>query len=218
MKTFMVTLLVVAAAGVPGHGQGTIYINNTSNTGVYDGAGGTTANPVYSYLVKMNGLIFTWDPAEQAGNLGGPAGSQLMGDDFSWALYGGSTAVSVNTLIASETGSQIVGDNQYVWWGQFEGNPNEVSIPGTQADSTVYLELYAWEGDTFPTYEQALEGMDYTGDSGVFANPSGGGWIGGATLTGMPDIFLSPPIPEPYTMTLLATGGALALLSRRNRG
>ena len=197
MKTFMVMLLVVTATGVTGYGQGTIYVANWDNTGIYDGNGGTTANPVFSWEVTANGLIFTWDPAEQAGNLGGPAGSKLMGDDFSWALYGGRSAGYVNTLIASETGSQIVGDNFN--WGQFEGNPGSVSIPGTQANSTVYLELYAWEGDTYPTFEQALEGGDYTGASRVFANPSGGGWIPGASLTGMPDILLFPPIPEPGT-------------------
>jgi hypothetical protein len=37
MKTLMVASLIVAATAVAGYGQGTIYLDNVSNTGVYDG-------------------------------------------------------------------------------------------------------------------------------------------------------------------------------------
>ena len=167
----MVASLIFAATAVAGYGQGTIYIANIENTGVYDGNGGSVTNPVYSYAVSQNGLIFTADPTEQAGNLGGPAGSQLIGDDFSWALYGGSSAISVNTLIASEAGSQIKGDN--VFWGELYGGNSPVQVPGTLPNSTVYLELFVWEGDTYTSWAEAAANEPYVGESGVFSNPSG---------------------------------------------
>jgi hypothetical protein len=218
MKTRMVALLVVAAATVAGYGQGTIFIDNLDNDGVYNGYGGSVTDPVYSEYVTENGLIFTMDPTEQAGNLGGPAGSQLIGDDFSWALYGGSSPYSVDTLVASETGSQITGDNETVWWGGLYGGNSSVNVPGTIAGSIVYLDLYVWEGDAYSTEPEAFAAGDYAGVSGVFANPSGGFLFPlPSSLTGMPDIMMYQ-IPEPGTMALLAAGGALVLWRQRNRG
>jgi hypothetical protein len=103
MKKLLLTAVVASAAAIS-YGQGTILINNLQNTGVYNGNGGTTANPVYSALVTQNGLILTTDPTETQAAVSGKGSSALIGDDFSWALYGGSSA-STLTLVASETGS-----------------------------------------------------------------------------------------------------------------
>lgn len=216
MKKLLLTAVVASVAAVT-YGQGTIFIYNYDNTGVSGGNGGTTANPTFSSAVTQNGLIFTTDTASQAGNLGGTAGSTLIGDDFSWALYGGATASSsALTLVASETGSAITGDN--INWGQFEGLAQTYTVAGTTASSTVYLELYVWEGNTFTSYAAAVAGGDYAADSGVFANPSGGGANAPSALTGLPDMDLTATsIPEPGTLALAALGGASLLMFRRKK-
>jgi hypothetical protein len=212
MKKLLVTAIAATAAAVT-YGQGTIFINNYDNTGVFNGAGGSAANPVYSAAVTQNGLIFTTDATEQQGS-----GSTLIAQDFSWALYGGATdSSSALTLLASETGSGIAGDNTSVGYGQLFGAATAVSVPGTAASSTVYLELYVWEGSTFTTYAAAMAGGDFVGDSGVFANSSGGGANPASALTGLPDMNLAVTVPEPGTLALAALGGASLLLFRRKK-
>lgn len=216
MKKLLLTAIAASAAAVT-YGQGTIFINNLDNTGVVGGNGGTVANPTYSAAVTSNGLIFTADTTSQAGNLGGTAGSTLIGNDFSWALYGGATdSSSALTLLASATGSAITGDNAN--WGQFLGESTQVAVTGTTASSTVYLELYVWEGNTFTSYAAAAAGGDYVGDSGVFANGSGGGANPATALTGLPDMnLMTTSIPEPGTLALAALGGASLLMFRRKK-
>lgn len=223
MKKLFFTTIVAAATAVS-HGQGSIFVDNSGNTGVYDGAGGTVANPVYSPLVTANGLIFTTDPTEQEQNLGGRAGSMLIGVDFSWAIYGGATeaavlaAIQSGTPLASNTGSGIVGDNPQ--FGVVEGQPPvPILVPGSTAGGYVYLDLFVWEGSTYPTFGAALAALDYVGDTDIFLNPTGGQGIppqAGAYLTGMPDILLGG-VPEPGTLALAALGGAALLLFRRKK-
>jgi hypothetical protein len=216
MKKLLLTAIAASVAAVT-YGQGTIFIYNVDNTGVYNGNGGSTANPVYSGSVTQNGLIFTTDSTEQAGG-----GSTLIGNDFSWALYGGATATTATTLLASETGSAITGDNTSANYGNLYYGANAVSVPGTTAAGTVYLELFVWEGSTFITYAAAASGGDFVGDSGVFANGSGGitasGSVVAAALTGMPDMNLAvTSVPEPGTLALAALGGASLLMFRRKK-
>jgi hypothetical protein len=137
----------------------------------------------------------------------------LIGDDFSWALYGGSSSYTL-TLLASCTGSQIVGDN--LNYGCFYEATSGVAVPGSVAEATVYLELYVWEGNTYANYAEAMAAGDYCGETGVFANASGGGFYPAVALTGMPDILVGAP--EPGTTALLAVGGAFGLLLRLARG
>lgn len=229
MKKTLIAAMVSASTAI-GQGQGTIYVDNLANTGIYNGAGGTVANPFYSDAVTQNGLIFTTDPAAQAGNIpGGPAGSMLIGVDFSWVLYGGATAYAAQMDIqsgiplASETGSQITGDNPF--WGQVQNQSYTlITVPGSTAGKTVYLDLQIWEGATFPTMLAAQQGNGYFGETGIFANPSGGAGIipgPGADLTGMPDMLLDGGPgqwgPEPGTFALLAFGGASLLMFRRRK-
>jgi hypothetical protein len=189
---------------------------------VYNGSGGTVANPVFSTGVTQNGLIYTTDPAAMAGNLGGPAGSALIGLDFSWALLGGATPDSATTLLASYTGTQINGDNFN--WGQLEGPSYQTSIPGTSVNATVYLDLLVWEGATYSTYSEALAAGDYAGTSGVFSNPAGGGISFPCSLVGLPDVQLTGAgnglfgnVPEPDTLALAALGGASLFMFRRKK-
>jgi hypothetical protein len=192
-------------------------LNNLANTGVFGGAGGSIATPVFSTGVTQNGLIFTADPAAQEQNNGGTAGLTLIGVDFSWALYGGATAATATdttgSLVASETGTAIVGDNAN--WGQFAGPATAASVAGTTASGTVYLDLYVWEGNTFSSYTAALAGADYTGTSGVFSQASGGGANPPPALIGLPDVLVS--VPEPTTLALAALGGASLLMFRRKK-
>ncbi|MGA2247214.1 MAG: PEP-CTERM sorting domain-containing protein [Verrucomicrobiota bacterium] len=104
-----------------------------------------------------------------------------------------------------------MGDN--VNWGQFAGPDTAASVPGTAASGTVYLDLYAWEGNTFSTYDAAFAGGDYCGSSGVFSQSSGGGANPPPALWGLPDVVVGG-IPEPGTLALTALGGASLLLFR----
>jgi hypothetical protein len=233
MEKILLTAVSAAAVAAVSHGQGTIYIDNTINTGVYQGSGGTVANPVYSSAVTQNGLIFTLDPAEQEQNfLGGRAGSILMGDDFCWALYAGATAAATEvalftgTPLASNTGAGITGDNA-TYGGVQDQTGDFYRVLGSMAGSTVYLDLQVWEGNRFPSYESAMEAGDGTADTGLFANPSGGSGFPsgpGAFLTGMPDVLIWPPdpglviwVPEPGILSLAALDGASLLLFRRKK-
>jgi hypothetical protein len=214
MKQLILTTLAVAAAA-SAFGQGEVLVNNTDNNGLYGGAGGSAANPSYSAAVTQNGLIFTTDTTEQAGNFtsqGGPVGSTLIGEDFSWALYGGTSSSSLSLLV-SQTGTAIVGDNAN--WGNVADTADIASIPGSTSGSTVYLELYVWEGSTYTTYDAAKQAGDYVGDSGVFQQLTGGGSTPASTLTGLPDVLVT--VPEPGTMALAALGGASLLLFRRKK-
>jgi hypothetical protein len=217
MKQLLITAFAAAAAASV-YGQGILYVNNTGNTGVYGGAGGSASNPTYSAAVTQNGLIFTTDTTEQAGNFpgqGGAAGSTLIGEDFSWALYGGTTSSGL-TLLGSQTGSAIVGDNAN--WGQVADLADLFTVAGSTTGSTVYLELYVWEGSTYSTYAAASAAGDYVGDSGVFQNTTGGGGSPGSYLTGLPDLNLAvTSVPEPGTLALAALGGASLLLFRRKK-
>jgi len=225
MKKLILSVSLVAGVSLITHAQGTIAANNLANTGSFNGQSfnpnSGTGNPVYSSTVTSGGLIFTLDPAAQAGNNGyGSANSQMLGQDVSWALYGGATAGAATTLLASLTGSGITGDNAN--WGQItDGTGAAIGVPGTAAGATVYLDLYVWEGNTFSSYAAALAGGDYTATTGAFANNSGGLTAGGpvtqSPLGGMPDIQLatSTVIPEPSTLAMAGVGLASMLFLRR---
>ncbi|MGA2244232.1 MAG: hypothetical protein ABSH48_04450 [Verrucomicrobiota bacterium] len=220
MKKLRLIAIAATTVAAISHGQGTIVVNNLENTGFQPGGADPGFPPVYSASVTANGLVFTEDPAAQAGNLGDPAGGALMGLDFSWALYGGASPDASMTLLASATTpAEIAGDN--VNWGGLWGSANAVSVLGSVPNSTVYLDLYVWEGNIFPSFTTAIAAGDGVGVTGVFANPSGGGTEPPPSLVGMPDVLISAPepglviwAPEPGTLTLTALGGASLLLLR----
>lgn len=212
MKRSLITILFVCLA-FRSHGAGTIFINNLHNTGVYNGAGGvpfTGNNPgtVYSSLVTSNGLIFTPDIYAQAGNLGGPAGSQLIGLDFNFSLYGGATAGTVNTLILSLVGTNGAAAGDNVNWGQFSAGGTSYNVPGTTGAGLGFLDLQVWEGNASSFFAST----SFMADSGVFANPMGGGVTAPDSLSGMPDMILE--VPEPSVFAMFAAGFGASLLRR----
>jgi hypothetical protein len=218
MKKLILSVSFVAGAALVTHAQGTININNYANTGAFNGQSfnGVSGNPVYSSTVTSGGLIFTLDPAAQAGTVGySAANSQMLGADVNFALYGGATAGTATTLLESLTGSAITGDNGN--WGQLSDIAGNVySVPGSAASSTVYLDLEVWEGNA-TSYAAAVAAGAYTGNTGVFANASGGGLSAPVSLTGMPDLQLatSTVIPEPSTLAMAGVGLASMLFLRR---
>jgi hypothetical protein len=218
MKKLILSISLVAGAALVTHAQGTISINNYANTGAFNGQAfdGINGNPVYSASVTSGGLIFTLDPAAQAGTIGySAANSQMLGADVNFALFGGATAGTATSLIFSLTGSAITGDNGN--WGQLSDIAGNVyTVPGSAANSTVYLDLEVWEGSA-TTYAAAVAAGAYTGNTGVFANASGGGLSAPVSLTGMPDLQLSTAtvVPEPSTLAMAGVGLASMLLLRR---
>ena len=214
MRKLILTTLLVTGAALRAFAQGTIFVENLNNTGVYNGAGGTafdpvndTGNPVYSSLVTSNGLIFTLDPTAQAGNLGYGQGSQMLGVDVNFALYGGPTAGTANTFILSLIGTNGTAFHDNLNWGQlFYGQ--QQYVPGTAGAGTVYLDLQVWEG-TATSYTASTS---YKADSGAFANPSGGGLGEPQPLYGLPDMLLT--IPEPSILALSGLGAAALMILR----
>jgi hypothetical protein len=225
-KMTIIGAVLMTAVSLSVYGQGFVQIDNTANTGAFGGQSfnGTTGDPVYSASVTANGLIFTLDTAAQAGHNGyASADSTMLGADVSWALYGGATAGTVTSLIASDTGSQInTPSDDNVNWGQIAyqtglGQP----VPGTAAGATVFLDLQVWEGSTYSTFALAAAASDYRADSGVFSNGSGGTVAGNPVaatlLTGLPDMLLVTSVPEPTTLALFGLGGAALLAFRRRK-
>jgi hypothetical protein len=212
MKKTIIAISAVVALGISSYGQWYIEINNFDNSGTF---GSWTDGFHYSPLVTHNGLFFTTDTAAQAQNIsGGEAYGTQMGQDFSFALYGGATAGTVTTLIGSFTGAAIAGDNY--GWGQLQGPSGAAVIPGSSPLSTVYLQIFAWEGSTYATFAAAL-GNTWAGSSGVFSNPSSSSASNPIipSLSGMPDVILM--IPEPSTIALAGLGGLSLLLIRRRK-
>lgn len=234
-KSFGTLLLVGLALRVYGlqPTQPTILIDNANNSGVYGGYGGlpfngSSGDPTYSSGVTSNGLIFTLDPSGQAGKLGySSLDSKMLGVDVSFELYGVPTPAQATNPIVGLTGAGIYQDN-YNWGQLIPGNPvggTAYNVPGTTAPPTgtmvlVYLDLQLWEGGTYADFATAKAAGDYVADSGVFANPSGGGTPLPAPpkdLTGLPDMLLTQ-IPEPSTFTLsLLAASAFVLRCRRPR-
>jgi hypothetical protein len=207
--------VVFALATISSFAQGTINVNNLSNTGVFNGNGGTTASPVYSALVTQNGLFFTTDPTATAAANGSVSQGALMGVDFNFAIYGGATAGTATTLITGLNGGAIAGDNFN--YGQLQGPSGTFQVSGTTASSTVYLNIFAWEGN-YATYAAAVAANAYVLTTGAFANASGGGINAPVSLTGMPDAqFAVQATPEPGTMALAGLGIAGLLAFRRKK-
>jgi len=226
MKKTIVTMLA-ASLSLGVFAQGTIFVDNTANTGVFGGFGGTAftganSGTVYSAGVTQNGLIFTLDTLAQAQNNGGPAGSQLMGVNFSYALFAGGTAGTVNTLVSTVTGSAINnGSGVNATYGGIQ-NPSGSSIDLTSAGigstATGFFRLQIWEGSTFSTYALAVAGNDFVADSGIFSQATGGGATPPKNLIGLPDMQMAViASPEPTTLALAGLGGAALLAFRRRK-
>jgi len=124
-------------------------------------------------------LIFTTDSAAQAGNNGYTAGSQMIGVDFAFALYGGQTALTATNLVATLFGANIftgnAGSDDNANYGQLQDASSSGIVPNTSQAAPLFLNLFVWEGNVFTSYAAALAGGDYTGTTGAWQNNSGGG-------------------------------------------
>jgi hypothetical protein len=235
MKTMLTTIGVALSFSVGAYAQGVVKADNTANTGVYGGFGGTafdgsSTSPTYDALVTQNGLIFTSDTAAQWGNNSGPAGSQLLGVDSSFVLVGGTSSASVASIVTgaggnivlSVTGNAITGDN--VNWGQLQANAGIGNlVPGVTVSGPAFFNLFVWEGNGFADYASAVAGGDYAGSSGAWTQVVGGPnppnpANPAPTLTGMGDVLLTATsVPEPTTLALAGLGGFGMLMALRRK-
>lgn len=182
-------------------------------------------------------MIFTTTAANQYGNYGGPAGSQLEYVDFNLVVLGGPTASSVNQLLgvwllsgygqslsayAAANGYTVASGEPYTTVQNAYGinldvglvwDPNlaELEIPGVTT-SPGYLNFFMWEG-TASSYAEAFDAGDARGTTGVFAQACTMGILPPSTITDMPDVLLD--VPEPATFALGLAGLSLLLFRRR---
>jgi hypothetical protein len=227
MKKIVSTTFFGLACAMGVFAQGTILLDNTANTGVFGGFGGVAydaannnGGTVYSASVTKNGLIFTTDPAAAGTVVGGPAGSQLIGVDYNYAFFAGSSAGTVTTLISGTTGNPTSGINATYGGIQLpSGTPFTLTAAGIASGGTGFFLLQVWEGN-FASYSAAVAANAYAGQSAIWSQTTGGGANPPSKLTGMGDILLTntaAPIPEPSTLALAGLGGFGMLMAMRRK-
>jgi len=137
--------------------------------------------------------------------------------DFSAMLMGGSSTSNMTVLATLlQTDGTIISGTSLGAPGQWiDVTGASYVVNGVAAGGNAFLDVQIWEG-AFSSLAAAKAAGMYGGDSGIFSNPTGGGALPPADLTGMPSFALVPS-PEPATMALFGLGAASLLLFRRKK-
>jgi len=174
------------------HAQGLVAFDNQSNTNLFAGA-------------TSSGAVI------QAG--------ALATSDFNLELYGGSTSSNL-TLLATLTqaGGGIISGASAGAPGQWlDVSGGAYLVQNVAIGANAFLDVFGWVGGSGTSYASALAGgATFTGTSGIFVNPTGGGALPAAELVGMPSWSLNP-VPEPATLAVCGLGAASLLLLRRKK-
>lgn len=190
MKKTILTALLAIGATVGAFAQGTIAFDNQANTN-------TSAGATSQGYVFKNGALAT--------------------SDWNAALYAGSSSSNMTLLatLLQSSGSIVSGTSVGAPGQWIDATGAFYVVNGVAAGASAFVDVQLWEG-SFGDYASAKTGGAYTGDSGIFQNPTGGGALPPADLTGMPALVLVPS-PEPTTLALCGLGAASLLLFRRKK-
>ncbi len=173
--------------------QGLITFNNLAN----ENASSTATNHA---LVFLSGLGF--------------ADGTLLNQDVNFALLVGASRDNLDPIRhwllndGSAAGIAVGGGH----FGDPSANSYEVS--GIPAGGMAWIQVQAWTG-TGTFLHDAQTSIALWGEV-TFQNPTGGGGLPPASLTGMPALVLDN-IPEPCTFALAAVSAAAFLLLHRRR-
>jgi hypothetical protein len=189
-------LTIAATVGLAGGAlaQGTVYLDNTSNTSTSPSA--TSEGILFKQAAQLNQDV-------NLTLLGGPNAGSLTVID---TIFGASAA-------GDSFGSGLVADP----------SGNSFAVPGVALGATGTFELEAWLGNATSYAAASAVVGTYVGISGTFLNSTGGNLVSGipaiaSTLTGLPSFALNPvPAPEPTTMALVGIGAASLLALRRRK-
>jgi hypothetical protein len=191
----LLSILATASIDAQVFTQATIDFDNSFNTNLTPNA-------------SSEGAVFSLCPAGLA-------------DRFNLQLFGGASPNNLSliaTLLQSNdsalTGSEIGAPGQWV-----DGTGQTYFVPGVQALGIGYFQVFVWEGDQYSSFADAeASGTPFFGESAVFQNPTGGGTVPPADLTGMPSFAYGPlDCPEPATVALCGLGSVSLLLLRRRK-
>lgn len=162
----------------------------------------------------------------QSGVLDAPVfdsdGSRLFGTNYVAQLYGGSAPDSLSPA-RYDANNQIMNPTPFTFVNPFGetgyfSEPAWVYING--APSAAWLQVRAWDVRLGASYEDVVAlGIGGYGQSSVFLGFGGNSDIGLAPgfLNGLQSFSLLPIIPEPSSYALLAFGGAMVWLFRRQQ-
>jgi len=192
MKKTILTAVLAIGTSVGVFAQGTVAFDNQNNVS-------NTPTATASGYVFKNGALAT--------------------SDFNALLMGGSSTSNLTvlaTLLQSDgtilSGASVGAPGQ---WIDLTGA--SYTVNGVAAGGTAFLDVQIWEGNFSSMAAAKAAGM-FGGDSGIFQNPTGGGALPPADLTGMPSFALTATVlPEPTTLAFAGLGAASLLLFRRKK-
>jgi hypothetical protein len=188
MKKQILTAALVAGLSAGAFAQGTIVVDNSSNTG--------------NSTATSNGLVYVRT---------GPTTSVLEQGNVSITMLAGTAGATSLSPVVTILGSANGGDGD--GGGAFTdfSAAGFYTLPGITG--TAQIELEIWEGSATTFAGAVSQGANW--GEVTFVNPLGGGTTQPKSLSGMPSVVLASP--EPSTIALGGLGAAALLALRRRK-